>query len=59
MTGTNGTYTITDALVCRAPGVISTSIKGRLVDAVIGANFFSQVQVLLDGPNGTLGVSIP
>lgn len=59
VTGTGGTYTINNALVCRAPSVISTNIKGRLVDAVIGANFFSQVEMLLDGPNSTLGLSVP
>jgi hypothetical protein len=59
MTGTDGTYTVNDAVVCWSPSVIDTSINGRLVDAVIGTNLFSQVKVLLDGPNRKLGILVP
>lgn len=66
MTGTGGSYTINNALVCWEPNpvdptdsLIKIQVRGRLVDAVIGASFFSQVELLLDGPNSTLGVSVP
>jgi len=66
MTGTGGSYTINNALVCWEPNpvdpldpLIEIRVRGRYVDAVIGASFFSQVEILLDGPNSALGVSVP
>ena len=51
MTGAEGTYTVSNA-----PVVFVNSLSG---DAVIGSNIFSQVRLLFDGPNATLGIDVP
>lgn len=50
MTGAEGVvYTVLDA-----PVVVAASLGGS--DARIGSNIFSQVKLLFDGPNATLGI---
>ena len=50
MAGISGSYQVNAAAVCWANDEVKTG------DAVIGSNFFDQVQIVLDGPNHTLGV---
>jgi CHAT domain-containing protein/Tfp pilus assembly protein PilF len=50
MAGISGSYQVNAAAVCWANDEVKTG------DAVIGANFFDQVQIVLDGPNHVLGV---
>jgi len=51
MHGFEGSYTIKNAAVCWAQDKIATG------DAVIGSNFFDQVQIIVDGPGNILGIS--
>ncbi|MCB0164223.1 MAG: tetratricopeptide repeat protein [Anaerolineae bacterium] len=53
MLGANGFYRVNHASVCWQDNQITTG------DAVIGSNFFDQVQIMLDGPGNSLGVSGP
>ena len=53
MYGSDGRYRVEDAAVCWNQDKIITG------DAVIGSNFFNQVQIILDGPKNTLGISEP
>jgi len=54
MTGEEGTYTVNDA-----PVTVSPISLGLGIDAIIGSNLFSQVRLLFDGPNATLGIDKP
>ncbi len=38
--------------------VLAVSTLGGAADAVIGSNLFSQVKLLWDGPNATLGIGV-
>jgi len=51
--GDDGTYRIENASICWQESVIDGS---HIVDAVIGSNFFDQVQIVFDGVNNTLGI---
>lgn len=51
MYGVDGRYTVKNAAVCWAQDKIGTG------DAVIGSNFFDQVQIIVDGPGNMLGIS--
>jgi len=51
--GIDGTYRIENAAICWQE---SSIVGSNIVDAVIGSNLFDQVQIILDGPNNTLGV---
>jgi hypothetical protein len=53
MIGADGTYRIDNANICWQESEI---VGSHIVDAVIGSNFFDQVQIVLDGPNNTLGI---
>lgn len=53
MLSTGGSYRITNASVCWQQSAINTP---AIVDAVIGSNFFDQVEVILNGPADTLGI---
>jgi len=50
MVGTNGSYEINNIPICWKEDAIEVG------DAVIGTNFFDQVQIVVDGPNTTLGI---
>lgn len=52
MIGTDGSYRIENANICWQESAITTS----QADAVIGSNFFDQVQIIFDGPGNTLGI---
>ncbi len=54
MRGEGGFYQINHAAVCWQANKIS-----RGSDAVIGSNFFDQVQIVLDGPGNSLGINGP
>ena len=51
--GIDGTYRIENAGVCWQESAI---VGSNIVDAVIGSNLFDQVQIVIDGPNNTLGI---
>lgn len=52
MTGQGG-YVYT---VLNAPVIVTTDAMGGAADVKIGSNLFSQVKLLFDGPNATLGI---
>lgn len=51
--GDDGTYRVENANICWQQSAISGA---SIVDAVIGSNFFDQVQIVFDGVNNTLGI---
>lgn len=51
--GTGGTYRIDHPSICWQESAIMTP---TVVDAVIGSNFFDQVQLVVDGPGNRLGI---
>jgi hypothetical protein len=51
MTGIGGSYLLNNASLCASDSNVSSG-----VNAVIGSNFFSQVELLFDGPGNTLGI---
>ena len=51
--GEKGNYILSDANVCRAEHVMA---EPRNVNVVVGGNFFTQVKIVLNGPNETLGL---
>jgi hypothetical protein len=51
--GSDGSYRIDNANICWRESAI---VGSNIVDAVIGSNFFSQVEIILDGPNNALGI---
>lgn len=53
MLGTDGTYRINNASICWQESAIRNP---SIVDAVIGSNFFDQVQLIIDGPGNSLGI---
>jgi hypothetical protein len=53
MIGSDGSYRINNANICWQESVIGTP---QIVDAVIGSNFFDQVQIIFDGPGNMLGI---
>lgn len=52
MTGLGGSYRIENANICWQ----DSAITAGLTDAVIGSNFFDQVQIILHGPDNVLGI---
>lgn len=58
LVGDGGRYVVRDALVCRDdPSMVS--VAGTLTTAMLGANLFRRVMVILDGPGNTLGIVRP
>ncbi len=53
MIGSDGSYRINNANICWQESAIESP---QIVDAVIGSNFFDQVQIIFDGPGDTLGI---
>lgn len=53
MIGADGIYRVENVDVCWQQGAIAGA---SIVDAVLGSNFFDQVQIIIDGPNNTLGI---
>jgi hypothetical protein len=53
MTGAEGMYQVNNASVCWKEDAIHAG------DAVIGTNFFDQVQIVVDGPSVRLGIKQP
>ncbi len=53
MIGSDGSYRINNANICWRESAIGTP---TVVDAVIGSNFFDQVQIIFDGPGDNLGI---
>ena len=53
MFGAGGTYRINHASICWQESAIGTP---TIVDAVIGSNFFDQLQIIVDGPGSRLGI---
>jgi hypothetical protein len=50
MNGLEGSYKINNVSLCWKGDAIQVG------DAVIGTNFFDKVQIVVDGPNATLGI---
>ncbi|MBW2182582.1 MAG: hypothetical protein JRF49_01770 [Deltaproteobacteria bacterium] len=53
MIGSDGSYRINNANICWQESAIGNP---QIVDAVIGSNFFDQVQIIFDGPGDNLGI---
>lgn len=55
MAAADGSYVVEDASICSS----DADIKTPTADAVIGSNLFKSVELVLDGPDATLGVIGP
>lgn len=54
--GENGSYRVDNPVVCWNPGSISSGAFGRPIDALLGSNLFNDVEIVVDGTTGKVGI---